>query len=158
MAVDEIRCRIELAEDRERQGPGRLVGRLLTYGERASDRPERFEAGALKWPHNGIVLRRQHDRGQPIMRVIPETRASEVVIDAPLPDTRAGRDTAAEIRGGLFVGLSIEFRSTGEQFRGGERVIKSALLTGAGLVDQPSYTSSLVEVRERGHEDRPIWL
>ena len=44
------------------------------------------------------------------MRVVPETRGSDVVIDAPLPDTRAGRDTAREVRDGLLPGLSVEFR------------------------------------------------
>ena len=35
---DEIRCAIECREDETRRGPGRLVGRILTYGERALDR------------------------------------------------------------------------------------------------------------------------
>lgn len=153
----EIRCAIEIREG-DPGRPPRLVGILLRYRERAADRPERFEAGALKWPHNGVVLRRQHNRAEPVMRVIPETRGSEVIIDTEVPDTRSGRDTISEIRSGLFRGLSVEFRSTGEQFRNGERVITSALLTGAGLVDEPSYAGSRVEVRERGHEDRPIWL
>ena len=86
----EIRCAVELREDGERQSPGRLTGVLLRYGERAHDRPELFEAGALRWPDNGIVLRRQHNRGQPITRVIPELRAGAVVLDAPLPDTASG--------------------------------------------------------------------
>ena len=91
----EIRCALEIREDQSRLSPGRIVGTLLTYGERASDRPEVFEAGALSWPENGIVLNRQHQRGSPIMRVVPIVRGSEVVLDAALPDTQAGRDTAA---------------------------------------------------------------
>ena len=47
---DEIRCSIECREDEARRGPGRLVGRILTYGERAIDRAELFERGALSWP------------------------------------------------------------------------------------------------------------
>ena len=73
---DEIRCSIECREDATRRGPGRLVGRILTYGERALDRPEVFEAGALTWPSDGVVLTRQHARGAPIMRVIPELRGA----------------------------------------------------------------------------------
>ena len=102
--MTEIRCAIELRQSQD--GPGRLTGTLIRYGDRASDRPERFEAGALRWPDNGVVLRRQHARSNPIMRIIPEVRGSEVIIDTPLPDTASGRDTAAEIRSGLFGGLS----------------------------------------------------
>ena len=69
--TDEIRCAIECREDETRQGPGRLVGRILRYGERANDRPELFERGALSWPADGVVLNRQHARGAPIMRVVP---------------------------------------------------------------------------------------
>ena len=32
---DEIRCAVELRADETRQGPGRLVGRIVRYGERA---------------------------------------------------------------------------------------------------------------------------
>ena len=152
----EIRCAVELREDGERQSPGRLTGVLLRYGERAHDRPELFEAGALRWPDNGIVLRRQHNRGQPITRVIPELRAGAVVLDAPLPDTAAGRDAAREIRDGLFTGLSIEFRATAQTYRGGVRRISGALLNAAGLVDTPSYSGSTVEVR--GKRGRRLWL
>ena len=91
------------------------------------------------------------------MRVVPEVRAGAVVIDAPLPDTSAGRDAAREIRDGLFTGLSVEFRSTGERYVGGVRRIRSALLNGAGLVDEPSYTGSRVEVRGRQGRRR-LWL
>ena len=38
--MDEIRCKIEVREDESRLSPGRIVGTLITYGERASDRPE----------------------------------------------------------------------------------------------------------------------
>ena len=69
--------------------PGRIVGTLITYGERASDRPELFEAGALSWPDGGIVLNRQHSRVSPVMRVLPQVVGDSVVIDAALPDTAA---------------------------------------------------------------------
>ena len=154
--MDEIRCSVECRAE-SGDSPGRLVGTLITYETRAHDRPELFEAGALSWPSNGIILRRQHERGQPIARVMPEVRGREVVIDQPLPDTAAGRDAAAEIRAGLLPGLSVEFRSTGERNIGGVRRIRSALLTGAGLVDSPSYSGSRVEVRQRTGRRR-LWL
>ena len=68
---NEIRCKVSCEEDRTRSGPGRIVGRILTYGERATDRAELFERGALSWPADGVVLNRQHARGAPIMRVLP---------------------------------------------------------------------------------------
>ena len=139
------------------QSPGRLVGTLLTYGERASDRAEVFERGSLSWPSNGIVLRRQHNRNVPILRVIPEVRGNQVVVDSPLPDTQSGRDAATEIRTGLFGGLSVEFRATAQRFVGGVRHITAGLLSGAGLVDTPSYTGSRVEVRARQGRRR-LWL
>ena len=147
----EIRCKVELREDDTRQSPGRLTGVLLTYGERASDRPELFERGAFDLDaikaSGGIVINRQHTRGNPIMRVSPELRGDELVIDQPLPDTQAGRDAAVEIRSGLMRGLSVEFKALRARMVSGVRRIASATLVAGGLVDDPSYSGSTVEVR-----------
>ena len=154
---NEIRCSIEVRADDTRRSPGRLVGTLLTYGERAGDRPEVFEDGALTWPRDGIVLRRQHVREAPIARIVPEVRGRAVVLDAPLPDTAAGRDAVREVRDGLLRGLSIEFHAKRDRIAGGVRRISAAALTGAGLVDDPSYQGSRVEVRQRAGRRR-LWL
>ena len=158
---DEIRCAVEFREDTDRTGPGRLVGTVLTYGQRAKDRPELFEPGALTWPADGVVLNRQHARGAPIMRVIPEVRGEAVVIDAPLPDTTAGRDAAAEVRQGLMTGLSVSFQAARQEHRAGVRRIQAATMTAVGLVDSPSYDAP-VEVRHSagGAAPRPetLWL
>ena len=158
---NEIRCAVELREAAD-GSPGRLFGTLLTYGERAVDRAEMFAPGSLIWPANGIVLRRQHVREAPIARVIPELRGAALVIDAPLPDTAAGRDAAAEIRAGLFRGLSVEFNAQRERRAGGVRRIEAGLLVGAGLVDTPSYAGSRVEVRNQwrgwSEDRRRFWL
>lgn len=153
--TDEIRCSVELRADDTMTSPGRIFGTLLRYGQRANDRPEVFEPGALEWPADGVVLNRQHSRRAPIMRVQPEERDGAVIIDAALPDTAAGRDAAREVRAGLFRGLSVEFRAALQSHAGGLRRIKRALLTGAGLVDAPSYGGSRVEVRRRR---RKRWL
>lgn len=153
--MDEIRCAFELRED-DSGSPGRITGVLLRYGERAADRPELFEADSLRWAAEGIVLNRQHNRAAPIMRVVPVVKEGAVMIDAPLPDTLAGRDAAAEIRGGLMRGLSVEFRAVKESFEGNLRRIKEAVLGGAGLVDSPSYAGSGVEVRDRGELRFPL--
>ncbi len=147
---DTLIAPVEYRADESRTGPGRLYGVLLNYGERAGDgRRERFAPGALEWPDDGIVLRRQHARAAPIMRVRPEVRGDSIVIDAALPDTAAGRDAAAEVRDGLLRGLSVEFVSRRARYTAGVREIVSAALTGAGLVDSPSYRGSTVEVRGR---------
>ena len=146
---------IELREDTTRQSPGRLIGTILTYGERASDRAEMFEPGALTWPAEGIVLNRQHTRAAPIMRVVPEVRGSAVVVDVALPDTTVGRDTAAEVRSGLFRGLSVEFRTIKQSYQNGVRRIAEAVLGGVGLVDSASYSGSTVEVRGKRFR---VWL
>ena len=153
---DEIRCSIECREDDTRLSPGRLVGRILTYGERAIDRAELFEPGALTWPDTGVILNRQHARGAPIMRVIPKLRGDEIVIDQALPDTTAGRDAATEIRSGLMTGLSVSFQPSRQSFTAGVRRIAAAAMTAVGLVDSPSYDAP-VEVRWR-QERRRLWL
>ena len=160
--MDEIRCSVEVRQDESRQSPGRLVGRILRYGERANDRPELFEAGAFDLESikasGGIVLNRQHARGAPIMRVIPELReGGEVVLDVPLPDSAAGRDAALEIRSGLMRGLSVSFQAQRQAFVGGVRRIQSAAMTAVGLVDSPSYDAP-VEIRQRREGRRRLWL
>ena len=156
----ELRCTVELREDATRESPGRMVGTLLTYGERASDRPELFERGAFDLAaltaSGGIVVNRQHARGAPIMRVIPELRGDALVIDQPLPDTQAGRDAAVEIRSGLMRGLSVEFQALKARMVNGVRRISEAALTAGGLVDDPSYSSARVEVRDKGRPE--TWL
>ena len=157
--MDELRCAIEI---RETDGRARLVGTLLRYGEVASDRRERFAKGALTWPADGVVLREQHDRSQPIARVVPVVRGDEVVIDSLLPDTQRAKDAATMIREGVFRGLSVEFTSARSSADGGDRVIESALLVGAGLVDDPAYTGSRVDVRSKAQSDlarrHDLWL
>ena len=91
---DEIRCAVELRADE--RGKGRGAWSVVSCGT-ASGRltgRELFEPGALSWPDDGVVLNRQHARGQPIMRVLPVRVGDELRIDQPLPDTLAGRDAA----------------------------------------------------------------
>ena len=158
--TDEIRCSVACEEDRTRSGPGRIVGRILKYGERATDRPELFERGALTrgWPADGVVLNRQHARNAPIMRVLPTQVGDELRIDQILPDTVAGRDAATEIRAGLMRGLSVSFQAARQSFVGGVRRISQASMTAVGLVDDPSYDAP-VEVRARvqGRRHRRAW-
>ena len=153
--ADEIRCAIEVREDEGK--PARLVGTLMPFGQRAKDRAELFEPGSLSWPEGGIVLNRQHVRTAPILRFSPVEVEGRLTVDAEIPDTTAGRDALAEIRSGLFKGLSIEFRAVRQTIVAGVRRISEAVLTGAGLVDSGSYEAATVEVRRRAQQRR-VWL
>ena len=154
----ELRCAIELRADDSRQSPGRIVGTLITYGQRASDRPEVFADGALRWDDGGVILNEQHNRQAPIMRFLPVVDGAELRIDAPLPDTQRGRDAATMVRNGTFTGLSVEFRALEEGKRDGVREVREARLLGAALVDDASYKGSL-EVRQRNRRRRRrVWL
>ena len=159
--MNEIRCAIEYREDETRQSPGRIVGTLIAYGERAKDRAEKFAPGSLHWPDTGIVLNEQHNRQAPIMRFTPALDGKELRIDAALPDTQRGRDAATMIKNGTMTGLSIEFRSELEGRSAGVREIRRAHLAAAALVDSPSYGTS-VEVRGKGRGLVPgvatLWL
>ena len=140
---------IRLEEDNERRGVGLLRGTLLTYNEVASDRAEMFLPGALSWPENGVVINIQHDRQQPVTRVIPEVRDNQVVVDAVLPDTQRARDLKTLIVNGTLTGMSVEFRARIEDQVNGIRRISSADLVRAAVVDQASYAGSGVEARHR---------
>lgn len=153
--MNEIRCAIELRADESRRSPGRLVGTLLTYGERASDRAEVFLPGALRWRPEGVIVNEQHNRAAPIVRAVPAVEGREVRIDARLPDTQRGRDAATNVREGVYTGLSVEFLAREEtRAADGTREIRAAVLGGAALVDSASYTGSRVEVRGAGRDWR----
>ena len=162
--MDKLVFEIRQAEDPSRDSPGRLVGTLLTYEERAKDRPEVFVRGALTWPKEGIVINEQHNRQAPILRAIPYLDGDEVKIDTPVPNTTRGRDAVTNIREGLWTGLSVEFHSRSEGRRGPLREIRSAYLGAAALVDKSSYMGSKVEVRAESEartwavEDVLRWL
>ena len=144
--MDEIRCEIRLSEEVE--GKPRLIGTLMNYGERALDRPETFLPGSLRWDAGGIILNRQHERKNPILKFTPIEASGKVSIDVEVPSTVAGSDALAEVRAGLFSSLSIEFKSITETFVGGCRQISQALLTGAALCDSGAYPGAVVEARE----------
>ena len=126
--MDELVFEIRQMEDPTRESPGRLVGTLLTYEERAKDRPEVFARGALTWPEGGILINEQHNRQSPILRAVPFLDGDQVKIDAALPNTTRGRDAAENLRQGVYTGLSVEFSSRAEGRRGPLREIRAAFL------------------------------
>ena len=150
---------VEWREDQSRQTPGVLHGVIITYGERAGDRPEVFSGGSLHWPEEGVMLREQHNRQAPIARFVPMVDGDRVLARCSLPDTQRGRDAALMVREGHLVGLSVEFRSLQEHRANGLRVITRASLEGVGLVDSPAYSGSTVAVRHRHRVGRRrLWL
>ena len=92
-------------------------------------------------------------RFRTLVVVPPDPRRRRRRRDQALPDTVAGRDTAAEIRSGLMRGLSVSFQAARQSFAGGVRRIQSATMTAVAVVDDPSYDAP-VEVRARVHERR----
>ena len=139
------------------EGPGLLQGLLLPYETRALDRPELFRAGSLSWPDQGVVLRLQHDRNQPLTRFVPVVRTDGLHINVRLPDTGAARDASTLVRDGTLTGLSVEFKARREIRESGLRVILEAQLHGAGLVDDSSYPTA-VAMRHTNPDRRRLWL
>ena len=159
--TNEIRCELELRADDDRTGPGRLSGVLMRYGDKGQHGREVFNRGALSWPEDGVILNdAAQPAAQPIVRFVPVVDGDEVRVDVDLPDTQRGRDAATMVRGGTLRGLSVEFRSQRERMRGGIREISGAVLVRAGLVDDPSYGGSTVEVRAdaEGAALPRVWL
>ena len=141
---------IRFDEDQDSNGPGLLTGVLMAYGSRARDRAEVFLQDALHWDSDGVVLREMHNRQAPIVRFVPVVEDTEVRVRIELPDTSRGRDAAVGVKNGTYRGLSVEFHSEREdQSTDGVRRISKAHLVGAGLVDDASYQSSNVSVRNR---------
>ena len=148
--MEQLTCEIRYSQDESRQTPGRVTGTLIVFEKRAGDRPELFERDSIHWPELGIVVNEMHQRNAPVLRVIPFLDGDELRIDGVLPDTQRGRDAATNIRENVYTGLSLEFRAERERRRGGIRSIQRAFVPRAALVDSPSYTDSLVEVRASG--------
>ena len=153
-----LTCEIRFTDDDTRQTPGRIVGTLVNYGERARNLPEIIDAGALYWDDGGIVLNEQHERGQPIIRALPYLDAGAVKIDAPLLNTARCRDAATNVKGGVFTGLSVEMQRNTVKGRniGGVFHITSAKLVAAGLVDLAEYPGSSVSIRQAATADATI--
>ena len=141
-------------------GPGRLVGTIATYGEVTRDsRRHVFMPGSLEWDRaDGVELKRQHDDGAPIDRIRPALDGDRIVVDHALPDTRAGRDAAVEIRRGLMRGLSVEVEIHTDRRVEGRREIDRATVHGVGLVTRPAFTGSTVTVHGERAQRRRLWL
>ena len=149
--MENLECEVRFAADETRESPGRLIGTLVKYSVRASDRNEMFMDGALYFPPDGkIVVNEMHNRASPVLQATPELVGDELRIDAPFLNTQRGRDTALLVQQGVLKGLSVEmYVEKSTRSRNGTREIRRAYCPRAGIVDVPSYKDSLVEVRSR---------
>ena len=155
--VDRFEVKVECRESSSYDGgPGRLTGTILEVGRVATDRRELFAPGSLVFPSTGVTLYRGH-RGEPIMNFQPVVDGTAIRIDAALPDSELGRQVASEVRNGTRAALSVEFTSLDEARVQGVRELRSALVRGAALVREGSYSQARAEVRERagGRHRRP---
>ena len=152
----EYRAAMTYARGDPYQGPGRLSGPVMTYGE-VGDRNERFTTGSI-YVSPRLEVNRQHDPARVLARfgdVELRDSAESLVADVRLPDTPEARAAAADVRDGKLGGWSVEFLSVAERRDAGRRVIERSLLEGIGLVDDPSYAGSRVELRRKR---RRLWL
>ena len=104
-------------------GPGKLSGKLLTYGELATidhrGRRERFEPRSV-FLSPDISLNREHDPGAVIVEELGEYLTvrdgpDALLVEVKLPDTAAARSAAAAVRAGELRGFSAEFHPIEER-------------------------------------------
>ena len=137
-------------------GPGVLSGPIMRYGE-VGDRNERFQPGSI-YVSPRLEVHRQHDFATVLAR-FPDIElrdtADSLSMDVRLPDTPEAQAAAQDVRDGKLQGWSVEFRAVDEHREARRRVIDRAFLDGVGLVDDPSYKGSRVELRKAR---RRLWL
>ena len=149
MAIERYFAGLEIRAD------GRtLVGPAIRYGEVSPGHRERFEAGAFaldddrtRWldvGHDRSIVIAHTDGGGLEFR----DTADALEVTARLPSIPAANQALADLQAGRLRGFSVEFDSLQETRDGEIRVVERALLAGIGLVKNPSYNGSVVEVRD----------
>ena len=132
-----------------------IAGVAMRYGDRGlidGKFHEEFAPSAFA-PLGDVVLNWMHDRNKPLARTGEHgglrlaDGATELRVEATLPETTLADDAVELIRRGVFRGLSIEFRSVEEKMVAGVRVIGKALLSGIAIVDRPAYSRAELQAR-----------
>ena len=135
-------------------GPGRLDGVLLRYGDVAKFglTHERVMPGAFgNVAELDVIANVLHDHDRPLARSGPggnltlADSATELRATIVLPDTRDGTEVAELARYGVLRGYSVEMRVDEEDQQGVMRTIRAARLDGLGVVDLPAYRQSEVD-------------
>ena len=137
----------------------KLSGVVMRYGEVSPSHKERFAPGAFRMA-DVVHLDLAHDRER-VVAYMPDGGLElsggndALELSADLPPIPAADRALEDIRAGKTTGLSVEFRAVKESRDGDVRVIEDAILSGVGLVGNPSYGGARVEARARRHR---IWL
>ena len=129
-----------------------LHGIVVPYGQRAA-RPGyqlMIEQGAFEGRMDDIRLNIQHDRNQLLGATGPTGNVE--LVDTPemmsismeYPDTQLGRDAKTLVELGALTGFCAELQVIKDEWVGGLRVCKEAILTGIGLVDRPAMPNALI--------------
>ena len=140
----------------------KLTGTVMRYGETSPSHRERFAPGAIRMA-DVVHLDIAHDVER-VIAYLPngglELAGGDDALElsAELPPIPAADRALEEIRTGKTTGLSVEFRAVKESRDNGVRVIEDAILSGIGLVGDPSYGGARVEARSRRHGRFPKWL
>ena len=129
----------------------RLVGPAMVYNTVSPSHKERFEPGAfdlsstiwLDLRHNTEMVVAHSDGGGLVLVNSP----GSLDVTATLPKIPLADRALVEVANGKLQGFSVEFRATQESMDGAIRVVEKAELAGIGLVENPSYSQSTVEVR-----------
>ena len=139
----------------------RLTGTVMRYGDEAEIPGigrERFSAFAFdKYLRHGrgTALNVMHE---PDLIVASTRRGDLTFTDSPealdmvaeLPAGDVYDSVLALVGDDLTRGLSVEFVALEERRTNGTRVVTQAALPGLGLVDEPAFSASGVELRRRG--------
>ena len=137
----------------------KLTGVVMKYNEVSPSHKERFAPGAIRMA-DVVHLDLAHDRER-VVAYMPDGGLElsggndALELSADLPPIPAADRALEEIRTGKTTGLSVEFQAVKESRDGDVRVIEDAILSGVGLVGDPSYGGARVEARARR---RRVWL
>lgn len=123
-----------------------LNGPVVRYGDIAPSYREMFGPRAFTSVADPLPLHIEHDRSTAVAveSLAVERRAEQLGLRATLPD---GSAALRLIRSGAITGLSPEFVAISERREAGLRVIEQAELRGVGLVGDPAYKQSRIEMR-----------
>lgn len=140
---------IEWGAALEIRSDGRTIsGPVVRYGDVAPSFREMFEPEAFASVADPLPVHLEHDRS---FIVRPDGSRERVMrrADGIGLELRLGEHSAAlkMVRSGYLTGWSPEFVSLAERRESGLRVIERAHLAGVGLVHEPAYKQSRVELR-----------
>ena len=145
------------AECRADIGSRTISGVAIRYGEVSPSHREMFAGPGSIRVHSDAWLDYGHDREKVLcwqgagLEFIDT--AEELRFVATIPRTIIGERALDDVHAGRKNAISVEFNPISERrdFQTGVRVIESSFLQGLGLVEAPSYPSSVVtEIRQGG--------